>query len=367
LLQKGSTIVDRYSRSFVVLYLLFLGWCGLSLIWTPNHKYATTKFIHLSILVTWSLVAGWAIIGVDNSRIRRFLVAVAGISAWVAVEIMILVVQDKNIRTLEWSRHYLGLGRLVGLGMVIVAGYLTLSRWEARKSIVLVGLLGIYTSVLLVAGGRGPLLATAASLLVLMRTSTRIYGGKLRVGKSWALSTGIFAVIAICLAVFLASTYDLMTIVRIQEIFEHGGGGSAQTRLWLYRHAVDGWLQSPIAGAGLGGFGSILRWGDGRVYPHNMVLEILVELGVVGFVLFALMTIPILVRAYGQLATANWRHIVLFMMVANALLNAMVTGDLTDNRVFFGLIGVLAASMAKCAGARNLHNEIPESGVRTPI
>ena len=96
------------------------------------------------------------------------------------------------------------------------------------------------------------------------------------------------------------------------------------------------------------------------MYPHNMILEVLSEFGVVGFFLWAA---PFLYAFWQFFRGSDPRHdpwaMLALMLLANALINAMVTGDLTDNRAVFAFLGFLvvrrdSASMSTPIGQSTL-------------
>ena len=88
---------------------------------------------------------------------------------------------------------------------------------------------------------------------------------------------------------------------------------------------------------------------DVRLYPHNLVLELGAENGLIGVLIFGALIIvtfaiglTFLKREKG-LARVVVRY--LLVVCCFSLLNAMVSGDINDNRILFtfvGLIGVMS-------------------------
>ena len=56
----------------------------------------------------------------------------------------------------------------------------------------------------------------------------------------------------------------------------------------LFSYAFKGFLDSNFIGIGTGGFPSLLNRQD-ELYPHNIILEVLVEQGLAGFILISLL------------------------------------------------------------------------------
>ena len=82
---------------------------------------------------------------------------------------------------------------------------------------------------------------------------------------------------------------------------------------------------------------------DVRLYPHNLILEILVELGLVGLLLFGGLSLWAL-RGLGSAYSV--RHdvlrLVVLMLFVTGFLNSMSSGDLSDNRFVFGVLAVMS-------------------------
>ncbi|QQS11142.1 MAG: O-antigen ligase family protein [Rhodospirillales bacterium] len=134
---------------------------------------------------------------------------------------------------------------------------------------------------------------------------------------------------------------DLRAIERLLGKLEEGvyfAGTSGRQE--LHAAAIDGWSRSPVFGIGIGGYPSLLT-NLPRDYPHNIVLEILCELGVVGLALFLWG-----VRAvWGHFRTALRLRtfaadIAVFTSVLYAL-SALASGSLNDHRILFLHVGVV--------------------------
>jgi O-antigen ligase len=133
------------------------------------------------------------------------------------------------------------------------------------------------------------------------------------------------------------------TIKRLALLFG-SLGDSANVRLQMYGDAMDIWAQHPLFGAGIGAWPVLAGWGDHRMYPHNMILEVLSEFGLTGFLLWVA---PFLYALWRFCQDSDPRHnpwaLLVLMLLTNAFINAMVTGDLTDNRVLFAFLGFMTA------------------------
>ena len=110
---------------------------------------------------------------------------------------------------------------------------------------------------------------------------------------------------------------------------------------WL--SSVSLWVGNPLLGSGVGSYPIIMGYGDVRSYPHNIFLEIMVELGSIGLFLFA-MLLFVGFRSLGHLRTVRNDPIrlIILMLFTFTMGGALISGDLHDNRLLFMVIGLMA-------------------------
>jgi O-antigen ligase len=122
-------------------------------------------------------------------------------------------------------------------------------------------------------------------------------------------------------------------------------GDSAAVRLDFYTAAVHLWATSPVFGHGIGSWPVLAGYGDQRAYPHNILLEIAVELGLVGLVLFVGL-LAFALRALGpwHLVRQDPIRVLILMLFASMFINALVSGDLSYNRPLFAVLGLMAVA-----------------------
>jgi O-antigen ligase len=106
------------------------------------------------------------------------------------------------------------------------------------------------------------------------------------------------AAVIIFISILLFSTDCLMvaevrTTVRIDnmlnyENFNFGGEEGLQIRVKSAELACEMFLNSPVIGNGYGSFKGYnnIKWASDQKYPHNIILEILAEFGIVGLFFF---------------------------------------------------------------------------------
>ena len=218
------------------------------------------------------------------------------------------------------------------MGMIICFIGFVFMKGLRIERLVLVGLFLLCSMALLTTGARSYTAAVFAVLCLPGLISMRFGRGKLLIHRSQPimLVTILMAVIGVvCLYAIGRLPW---TLVRMLSLFDgqSGGGGVLQNeRFTFYSAALDFWTRAPLFGVGLGGFGPLMFGVDQRLYPHNVVLQILSELGIVGIVLF----LPVLIIPLRRVSLARlWNEPVLLcalMLTLNNLFYSMFSGDLS--------------------------------------
>lgn len=326
-----------------VLFGLFLVYALVSGLWSPSRVYYTDKAFRLVSATALAFVGGLAI-AQRPARTRRFLAIVAGISLFVTAGAFVSVVFTMlfaGTSTPEpFGTNYLIVGRAIGFGVVILTGFLLFAPLDRREQ----GLAALAVAVSLLTlvglGGRGPVVATGASMaaLVCLAAATE---GVVPKPTPRALVAGL-AGIAVLGVLLVTVGRSIRGVYRFLILLE-SPGESLGSRLTYYDVTFDMWLAgNRLFGQGLGSWPIAMGRGDEPGYPHNIVLELLFELGLVGLLLFvALLVFGGAVLLRGWLAHRHPEAVVIGTLCLFMLLNAMVTGDLNDNRYLFAVLGLL--------------------------
>jgi O-antigen ligase len=120
----------------------------------------------------------------------------------------------------------------------------------------------------------------------------------------------------------------------------------ADPRYDIFSEAVTLIEHHPLVGVGAGGFQSVGRLAvPPEDYPHNMVLEVWSELGLLPLVILLASIVTLLAGLW----RGAWRHTrdragpLLYVLIGFLLFNlfaTLLTGDLNDNRAFWGVFGL---------------------------
>ena len=332
----GKVKIKGHAFVGTVLYFLFSTWISLTLIWAPPTAYAAGKVVRILTVVLWSYAGAALIVSNRPERVARFYYLLVLGAAWLAVESWVVYLSDGTPAPhLErvLGGNYLGIGRVIGLGLGILLAFLLTRRFKkiVKASLILLAL--FFSLTLVIVGGRGPFLAALLSGLVALFLSKR------------SLKFLPLLIVAIAISIPLASKFvPLTTFYRLYVLIEEPGGGtSASGRLQRVENAMKQIAEAPIFGQGVGSF--YYYYGDSalaRDYPHNILLELSAEAGFVGVFLFVLLSSFTLWMIPWRGLTRSPPHLAATLMLINTFLNAMVSGDISDNRFLFTVMGLIA-------------------------
>lgn len=363
ILLKRRLVFPRLGLETTLLLLAFIAWMALSLAWTPGSIYAMNKTFFMATLVLWAFLGTALIIANDEARLKRFYILILLFGILVTIESLVYYLQATPGGFLQaFGSRYLAIARTLGLSIsVALIAWLYANQFTTRSLAFVVLLLSLYVT--FVAGARGPLIATALALLVPLVASWRMTSTAL--GLNIKLRRTIIVPLISLLILSAAGIAFLIdtgrpgtTLVRFYAIFTlEGGEPSAIGRLLRLSAAIDQWAQSPIIGQGVGSFPVLAGFGDVREYPHNIVLETLSELGVVGLVLLILPFGLVFLKQRTLMPLRSPYAIVAVMFFVNTLTNAMVSGDISDNRLLFMSLGLLTIHF----GASTLSKQVRRS------
>lgn len=219
----------------------------------------------------------------------------------------------------------IGFGRATGVALVAVVALALAGKLPKLPALALAGLLA-YS--LVGSGSRGPLIAAGVAILftVALRRSDHRLRNTLLVGSLGA--------IGIWWAFERASSF---TQDRILLLFADYQGASIDARSRLYRIAAEkAWEH--MFGLGWGGLETFVY---PLTYPHNIVLEVFAEGGWLAGGVLTLALIAGFVRAH-RLSSESMASAVIGLLVFYVV-NAMVSGDINDNRAMFAALGLALA------------------------
>ncbi|BDA59923.1 hypothetical protein NUITMVS1_13860 [Shewanella xiamenensis] len=128
--------------------------------------------------------------------------------------------------------------------------------------------------------------------------------------------------------------YDLFsrTISRMSLLFAENKGESVETRFFLFEQALSMFNENIFLGGGFGSFGMYVFGEDVKLYPHNLILELASETGLLGALIFILFVLNLLIK--------NWNNQLFICVFVFSFLNLMKSYSFQDLRLFFGMLSI---------------------------
>lgn len=322
LLRAPEVLRMRGLAPLVLLYIALLIGAVPS---GPPTDYSSTKIIQTAVLVPLCLLGGRVLLGTERARGMwlRGIVAFGIIIAALAFVFPDDVAAESGRVSIEGG-NTIGAARGVGAAVTVLAIWaLHGTRRRFASITVAVGLV----LVLLLIGSRGPILAAAVAITAATLLS-RQPGKPVRT---------LVAGLGITAAGWIAIARSDSLAARLFTVQDN----SSDARRYLWAETLDVARGYPF-GIGWGQLYAHMRPGymldsGVRQYPHNLVLEILVEAG----------WVPVLI-AVGVLgyalvlqrrATVTTTETGMLALIVFALVSAMVSGDVPSNREVWVAVG----------------------------
>lgn len=357
-LNTSKLSLSLASKTAPVSALLLVVYLATSLAWSPVSAYSLHKFGYLLTIVPMAYLGG-LICGSSPKRLYRLLLALVlftvvylitasgvsgGLGALVNQDLItILNIRSEDARSLYQQNS--NLTALAGAGCMLL---IYLNRSRPAYAIFYFCLMVALVALTLNLGGRAGILRLVVAGLVLV-----LFSGRLRILKLlilFAIAILVFFLIAaythflIELAAweYLPDSIARLITITLETNLMEGG----EARVGLGMAAIYIWLDNPIVGAGLGGYPSAanLAWEFG--YPHNIILEILAETGLIGVSLFLFFLYTHAAVVVKSLISnpEDRASLVKLLIFAVSFSVSMFSSDLTDREYPF-FIGILAASV----------------------
>jgi len=289
LLVLGSVLLGgRWRRwhGFHVAAVLFVLWAGMGLL-IVNVSEVPPKFwtylqLVLMLLITWEAAR-------TESRVRGLMLAYV-LGCYVSAIGTVMVYRSQAGALRRFSAGGVDANDLANtLALALpMAWYLALRYrkplwvWVCRAYLPL-GLVAIGLN-----GSRGGMLSTLVAMMIVPLTMTHLTPARLAA-----------AVVTLGTAGALAIAYVPSTIYeRFATTTSEVEAGDLHGRVEIWMAGVRAFSQRPLVGYGAGGFkGAAAQWGFRRV-AHNSYLAVLVEQGIIGFALYALMVLAVVREAF---------------------------------------------------------------------
>jgi O-antigen ligase len=342
--------------TLMVLGLALWLWIGLARTPAPDYGDGKAKsfllsnvMLYLAPLLLWPL---WR----KRAHLARFLrggVAIgalfAGVGVLAAFGIVSSGLEGPASGRLAWlATSPIWVARLLAIWIVLLL-WAASQRLVPRLPAALLTLLGLW--LMLRTGSRGPLVALLVSpLAILLLPSGPGEQRGVRVLLLRVVPAVLLAGLLIVLVLPSADRDQLLAVLArapAGALSQDSGGLMLRDPAVVYRSEILARGRMALSdalpwGAGTGSFPALLFLRDFPLYPHNIEVELLIEQGWPGALLFVALLVVTWRRARTLRrldARAGW----LFVLFAMAWLNAQVSGDLAGNAEIWFWAGLVTA------------------------
>ncbi|MBT2485006.1 MULTISPECIES: O-antigen ligase [unclassified Microbacterium] len=309
----GQAVVAPYAI-FVALFLP-----AVLLTQLPT-SYANSKIVTLfTITLVLAIAPFYLLRSVRQRQVFLFTLTVLGILAAANLVLAPTVVEGSlGGRLVLEGSNTIAVSRVVFAAVVVLLVGSTIKGQTARRRILMSAGAVALTLIATLTGSRGPVVAAAVALAVVLMTAVAYRKYRVRA------ILGFVAVAGIGLWYVLQSSQS-EGVARIVGSLtgEEGGVPDARVSIWTYALQL---IEAKPFGRGWGSFDFA-----GAPYPHNLLLEIGVEAGLIVLAVVIVLLVATIVR--GSRVATDWQTTALFGLFVFALANAMVSADLNGNRL----------------------------------
>lgn len=316
----------------IILVLLFFHLFLPSLFWTNWYSYAIEKTLYFYTLTLLATIAPMFLIQTRND-LYRFFNAFFLLGAIMAIDALFKLITSSGLQEqmTAFGSDTIALGRTVGIALLWLAVLMLAGRVNFLAGLGGLCALGI---VLFSSGSRGPILTVFACLGI------DVFFNRLTTDRVVRL-VALLLVISLFLILSTALAPQ-MSQQRVLNFLQGNLGPSELNRLIAYKLSWASIKEYPF-GVGMGGFATVINlWsGQTRQYPHNIILETFLEGGVLACFYLLFMTglaFQCCFRLRQKWPALEWNALMAILFFN--FVNALVSGDFNDNRVFFAFIGL---------------------------
>lgn len=329
----SKKLVYKPSLILIISFISLFVWILITCFFTVSEEYYMVK-ISRTLLIYLAFFFP-IIYFKDYSYFNYF---VYGISIFVTIVIIILSgvliiygnfdiffiatdLEDLNIP------DYLVISEILGV-------FIFLNHSRNSKRILFLKLTALCYMILL--GGRGPIF-----FLVIIYIIYYLLKTKLTFHKSILVILIPFLFIS-SLSFFQNWGLTNRTFSRFSTLIE---GDSFESRGELLQVSTTILKENFLFGTGYGGFGMAALGRDFRAYPHNIILEVFVETGLIGLLIFLFFIVYFFARIFVRMIS-NKEDVCTFdfsLSFTYLFLNAMKSSSFIDVRNLFGLMGIIVA------------------------
>lgn len=257
--------------------LLFIIWNWLSLLWSIDQELSLQRVLTYTQL--W--VMAWMVYQYADRNFLEFLLRAYVLGAWVAVAATIYSYMTGS--ELYYQRYaaegfdpndlsfYLSLA-------IPMASYLGLKASSISVKVLFLTYIPVSLFAIALTASRAGAIATAVALLYIPQSSTML-------NWKWRMTAFLFLIFA---STTLLTQVPIENYLRLASVIEETTTGNLNQRLEIWRMGLEAFVNHPIIGIGAGAFPATIP--GTPTAPHNVFLAVAVEGGLIGLLLWLLIS-----------------------------------------------------------------------------
>lgn len=334
---------------FQVMVPIFVIWNAISIFWSADPGRTASQIVTWVQLLMLSLIF-WDLY-ITRDKVMAGLQAYI-LGAYVAIGSAVSNYFSGTSFYTNYERFSAGDTNPDGFGFLVVLGiplawYLITSKHNVKMKGILRVLNYAYIPAafvgLALSGTRTAMIASIVGMAYGLATLTRL--------RIW-VRIALFLILSLAILNLLPYVQSLPSFQRLGTTTSELSGGDLNERTLLWSEGLDAFVESPLLGIGSNMYRSVNSLGK---VAHNSFISVLVESGLIGFVLFGILLAIAFFRALGQpgwdagfwlnilvvwaigASTLTWEHrkttwLFLSLIVASAAIIAQTSKDDSPKR-----------------------------------
>lgn len=329
---QKKLLISTYDKYLIMNITLFIIAMVISLFYTLDktngvNKVGLFSFVTIPILLTPVIKS---FVNKDNHFITKFIIYL--IAHGTIFSFISLITNS----TIAFNVDYIGLGRLSGcVSLSLLIYVISLKNENKLLTIFYFTLIVLNTFALILTTGRGPIISFILTPILFIMSLKRKYYFSIK------YLTLILAILILMLLTWRNSPIYLRFYYRIIQGLEEE---DPFNRMNAVKISFIMFKERPFWGYGIGSYYSYVTGGITGInlYPHNIILEIMAELGIIGLVIFSLFFLFIVFKIKHLLSESSSPIIdIILSLLIYFFLNSLFAGDINSNKFLWCFIGLL--------------------------
>ena len=362
-----SAIVPSFSGSFMtILYVLISGGlflsCVLRLVKVPRMKLVSLVSFVIIVLfycVSFSVtrqepqyffvyfivpfLSGSLLLHgnkVDIELLLRFIMIIPSFGVFFVNKIFLLSTYN---RTITMGQSYAFLAPV--LANILFLFYYCFKRRQSILNIILILFSTAASLYFLIQislyGSRGPIVSVLLCIMF-------CYGFKYDQDKSKVKMAKIrFWLLLLAFAIVIIFFWDIVKMINTvvdsgtirKMLYLHDVGNTDNNRFGLYSMGLSMFFEAPILGHGIASF----EYYTGQNYPHNLVIQLLFDGGIVLLLVFL---VPFLIGLFKKMKRCTYdEYVMVLFFFFSSVVKAFVSGDIWENERMWLFYGFLTSTI----------------------